>query len=77
MESRTVRVGAWIRSTEAASVAGIVYGLLAFVAVSLLFRYPDLALSDPDLTAWFDDAGNRGGLILGLNLTAISSIAFL
>ena len=62
-----------LRSIEAAAVAGIVYAGLAVWAMSLFSSVPDLSLSDDQLTEWF----SNGNLILGLNLAAISSIAFL
>lgn len=51
--------------------------MLAVAALVLLRRFPDPALSDEDLTAWFDETDNNAFLVLGLNLAAISSIAFL
>jgi hypothetical protein len=43
----------------------------------LLSRFPDLDQTDEQISAWFEDPANRTGLIVGLNLIAISSIAFL
>lgn len=65
------------RSIEAAAIAGVVYAVLALVALALFNRAPRLSLTDDQLTAWYDDPENRSGLLLGLNLAAISSIAFL
>lgn len=65
------------RSIEAAAIAGVVYGVLTLVSLYLFNRSPGLSLAEEELTAWYDDAGNRQGLLLGLNLAAISSIAFL
>lgn len=65
------------RSIEAAAIAGVVYAVLTLIALALFADAPRLALDDAQLTAWYDDAGNRSGLLLGLNLAAISSIAFL
>lgn len=62
-----------LRSIESAAVAGIVYSGLAVWAMSLLSQVPDLGLSDAELTEWFTSTD----LVLGLNLAAISSIAFL
>lgn len=75
--SRPERIRAGTRSVESAAIAGVVYAVLAAVGLGLLRRFPDLTLSDRDLAAWFDDADNRGSLVLALNLAAISSIAFL
>ncbi|MFA9564956.1 MAG: hypothetical protein ACERLM_09665 [Acidimicrobiales bacterium] len=66
-----------LRSVESAAVAGVVYSVLTVVALVLLRRFPDLDGSDEELTAWFDQGGHRGELILGLNLAAVGSIAFL
>jgi len=66
-----------LRSVESAAIAGVVYAVLAFAALVVLTRFPKLTLSNADLTAWFDDIEHQATLILGLNLAAISSIAFL
>jgi hypothetical protein len=71
------RTGRWIRSIEAAAIAGVAYAILAVVGLVLLSRFPDLNQTDEQISAWFDDPANRTGLVLGLNLIAISSIAFL
>lgn len=65
------------RSIEAAAVAGVVYGVLTLIALSLFNRSPRLSLEEEQITAWYDDPGNRSSLLLGLNLAAVSSIAFL
>ena len=62
-----------LRSIESAAVAGIVYSGLAVWAMSVLSQRPDLGLSDAELTEWFTNTD----FVLGLNLAAISSIAFL
>lgn len=54
----------------------MVYGVLALAAIALFDRIPRLSLDEDQLTAWYDDPDNRSGLLLGLNLAAISSIAF-
>jgi hypothetical protein len=71
------RGGRHIRSLEAAAVAGGIYAVLAVVGLSLLSRYPSLNQTDAEITAWFDDSANQSSLIVGLNLIALSSIAFL
>ena len=62
---------------EAASVAGIAYSVLTFVALSRLSRFPSLSLSDDELTAWFDDDAHQAWLIGALALASVGSIAFL
>ena len=51
--------------------------MLAVVGLSLLSRYPSLNQTDDEITAWFDDSANQSSLIIGLNLVAVSAIAFL
>ncbi len=65
------------RSLEAAAVAGMAYSVLAVSGLVLLSRFPDLGMSDEELTRWFDDSGRRAEVIVGLNLVSISAIAFL
>jgi hypothetical protein len=62
---------------ESAAIAGIVYGLLAGAAWLVVLDYPDPALSDAELEAWFDDGGNQFWLLAGLNLASVSAVAFL
>ncbi len=62
-----------LRSIESAAVAGIVYSGLTVWALSVFSQVPDFGLSDAELTEWFTNTD----LVLGLNLAAISSIAFL
>ena len=71
------RTGHWIRSIEAAAIAGVAYAILGVVGLVLLSRFPDLNQTDEQISAWFEDPANRTGLVVGLNLMAISSIAFL
>jgi hypothetical protein len=66
-----------VRSVESAAIAGVVYAVLAVVALSLLRRFPEAALSDDELVAWFDHSDRQAASLLGLNLASISSIAFL
>jgi len=77
LDARPQRVGRHVRSLEAAAIAGGIYAVLAVVAVSLLSRYPSLDQTEEEITAWFDHSANQSSLIIGLNLVAVSSIAFL
>ena len=70
-------IGKKVRSIEAASIAGIAYAVLAFIALTLLTRLPSLSLSSEEIAAWYEDAANRAPVVIGLNLAAISSVAFL
>jgi hypothetical protein len=66
-----------VESFASAALAGVVYAVLAIIALVLLSGYPDLDLSQAELSAWFDEGSNQARLLTGLNLVAISSIAFL
>jgi hypothetical protein len=76
-DARRQRIGRQVRSVEAAAVAGAIYAVLAVVGLSLLSRYPSLDGTEEEITAWFDDSTNQSSLVLGLNLVAFSSVAFL
>jgi len=71
------RLGQKARSLEAAAIAGLVYAVLAIVGLSLLSQFPDLDQTEQEITAWFDDPAHQSSLIIGLNLVAVSSVAFL
>jgi len=66
-----------VRSTGAAAIAGIAYAILNAVALLRLTRFPNLSLSDAELTAWFEDDRHQALLIGALGLASISAIAFL
>jgi hypothetical protein len=66
-----------VRSIEAAAIAGVGFAILSVVALQLLESFPELTLTDAELQEWFDDSGNRTGLIIGCNLMALSAIMFL
>ncbi len=70
-------IGKKARSIEAAAIAGIAYAVLAFIALTLLTRLPSLSLSSEEIAAWYEDPANRAPVVIGLNLAAISSVAFL
>lgn len=58
-------------------MAGIVYSILAVVALTRISSYPSLDLSETELTAWFDDDTNQALLVGALGLASVSAIAFL
>jgi hypothetical protein len=62
---------------ESAAVAGVLYSILTIAALVLLQSFPDSILDDVALGSWFVDPSNSLNLIIGVNLAAISSIAFL
>ncbi|MGI9613895.1 MAG: hypothetical protein ACR2QO_13370 [Acidimicrobiales bacterium] len=66
-----------VRSIEAAAAAGILYAVLAVLALTRMSSYPSLSSSEAELTSWFDDDGNQ--ILLGgaLTLASVSAIAFL
>ena len=66
-----------IRSAESAAIAGVLYSILTIAALLLLRTFPSDAGQLNILTAWFDDAENRRNLIIGMNLAAVSAVAFL
>lgn len=66
-----------LRSIEAAALAGVLYAVVAIVALGLFDYFPDPGQPESEIQDWFDGAGNRSALILACNLVAISSILFL
>ena len=66
-----------IRSVESAAVAGVAYSVLAVAALLLLRTFPNSFGDIEGLESWFADTQNQLGLIVGMNLAAISAIAFL
>ena len=68
---------AWVRSIEAAAIAGVVFAVLALSGALLLLQFTDAVDADTELVEWLEDGDNRAGQVLALNLIAISSVAFL
>lgn len=66
-----------VRSIEAAAVAGILYAVLAVLALTRMSSYPSLSLSEAELTSWFDETENQIMLGGALTLASISAVAFL
>jgi hypothetical protein len=77
IRERRKQVSRNVRSLEAAAIAGVVYAVLSAIGLTLLSQYPSLSLDDEELTAWFDEGEHQTSLIIGLNLIAMSSVAFL
>lgn len=77
MPERAARRHHQVRSTGAAAIAGIAYSVLSVAAILRQSRFPDLSLTDAELTAWFDDDGNQAFLIGALGAASVSAIAFL
>ena len=66
-----------LRSIESAAIVGVAYAVLTIVALFLLRLPADLSLADGTAISWFEDAGNRATLTVGLSLVSIASVAFL
>ena len=64
-------------SIESAAIAGIVYAILASVALLVVVDFPHPDLSDAELEAWFADGSNRRQLLVALNLGTVGAVAFL
>lgn len=64
-------------SVESAALAGIVYAVVASVALLIVVDFPRPDLPDAELEAWFADAGNRWRVLAGLNLGTLAAVAFL
>ena len=64
-------------SIESAAIAGIVYAVVSSIALLFVVDFPRPDMSDTELTEWFADAGNRRGLLVGLNLGTLAAVAFL
>lgn len=69
------QLGRRVRTTEAAAVAGVVYAVLNFATRALLSSVPDL--DDPGIVDWFNNEDHQDQLLLALNLTSVSTVAFL
>jgi len=77
LPERAVRRHHRVRSAQAADIAGIAYSILSVLALVRLSRFPNLSLSDEELTAWFDADTNQASLIGALGAASVSAIAFL
>jgi len=64
-------------SMESAALAGIIYAVVATVALVFVLDFPSPGLPDAELEAWFADGGNRWRLLAGLNLGTLSAVSFL
>jgi len=66
-----------LRSVESAAIAGVLYSLLTIASLALLQTFPLSSGDAATLAAWVNDAGNQQNLIIGMNLAAVSAVAFL
>ncbi len=67
----------WLRSIEAAAVAGLVFAVTSTISLILLNVPPDLSGPNSEITAWYSDAANRASLTTGLSLSIVSAVSFL
>ena len=73
----TSSVPKWLRSIEAAAVAGLVFAVTSTTSLILLNMPPDLSGPDSEVAAWYSDAANRASLTIGLSLSIVSAVSFL
>ena len=73
----TYSVPKWLRSIEAAAVAGLVFAVTSTTSLILLNVPPDLSGPDSEVAAWYSDAANRASLTIGLSLSIVSAVSFL
>jgi MFS family permease len=71
------RIAERSRSIESAAAAGLVFAVASIVSWFLLQLPPDLSAPDAEISAWYEDPGNRQAVIIGLTLAVISAMAFL
>jgi hypothetical protein len=62
---------------ESAAAAGIVHSILTAFAILIIDRIPSPSSTELEWTEWIEDGGNRGLLLLFLNLASVSAVAFL
>lgn len=67
----------FVRSYEAAALAGAVSAVLLLVVVILLERQPDPDTSVAEIASWYSQRNNRWSVMLALNLAPFSGIALL
>ncbi len=65
------------RRVESAAAAGVVYAILAVVALLLIQSVPAPSSTEAEWVEWIGDVGNRRALFVALSLASISSVAFL
>jgi hypothetical protein len=66
-----------LRSVESAAIAGVLYSLMTIASLFLMRSFPLARGSTETITDWISDEQNRRNLIIGMNLAAVSSVAFL
>ncbi len=67
----------WLRSIEAAAVAGLVFGVLSIVASVLIGTQPALSATETETSSWYSDAANRTVVTVGLACSVFAAVAFL
>jgi hypothetical protein len=67
----------WLRSIEAAAVAGLVFAALSIVGSILIGTQPALSATAAETSSWYSDATNRTVVTVGLSCFAFAAVAFL
>ncbi|HSF84424.1 MAG TPA: hypothetical protein VLG28_02035 [Acidimicrobiia bacterium] len=65
------------RRAESAAAAGVVYSILAVVALVTVQSVPPASSTEAVWNEWIGEASNRAGLVVALSLASISAVAFL
>lgn len=65
------------RQVESAAWAGVLYAILAVVALFLIQSVPPPSSTEAAWNEWIADSSNRGSLYVALSLSSISAVAFL
>jgi hypothetical protein len=65
------------RRAESAAAAGVVYAVLAVVALNLIRSVPPPSSTEAQWIEWIADAAHRRNLLIALSLSSISAVAFL
>ena len=69
--------GPYRRPVESAAAAGVVYAVLAVIALSIVQSVPGPSSTEAVWNAWIAESSNRAGLFAALSLSSISAVAFL
>lgn len=67
----------WIRSIEAAAVAGLAFAILSVTGLTLLTLSPDPSATEAEIVSWYGDAAHRGSMTIGLSVSIMAAISFL
>ncbi len=65
------------RRAESAAAAGVVYAVLAAIALNLIRSVPPPSSGEAEWIEWIADEAHRRSLFIALSLSSISAVAFL